>query len=176
MWKHWNQKPNAFNLPTQVIKLFRIVKHKRTIQQQSHSFIWVMSIQNNRITGEMTPANCFLRSAAKVTFWDHNFTTYAHTYFSVTKSENSLCVFPHHSTAPGYCVGCLQIYAALQPPCGLFCDHLAAAESPSLPSVHLFHCWQLCTLYQIDLDLDTNRRKVMSFSLHQRPTADIINW
>lgn len=60
----------AFNLPTQLIKHFKIVKHKCTIQQQSHSFIWVMSIQNNRITGGMTLANCFLRSAAKVTFWN----------------------------------------------------------------------------------------------------------
>jgi len=29
-----------------------------------------MSIQNNRITGAMTLANCFLRSPAKVTFWN----------------------------------------------------------------------------------------------------------
>lgn len=120
---------------------------------------------------ETTKTYTFVNTAVRTL----NFTRYAHTYFSVTKCENSLYVFPHHSIAPGYCVGCLQIYAALPPPCGLFCDHLAAAESPSLLSVHLFHCWQLCTLYQIDLDLYTNRRKVMSFSLHHRPTADIIN-
>jgi hypothetical protein len=29
-----------------------------------------MSIQKNTVTGEMTLANCFLRSAAKVTFWN----------------------------------------------------------------------------------------------------------
>jgi hypothetical protein len=29
-----------------------------------------MSIQNNRITGGMALANCFLRSAAKITFWN----------------------------------------------------------------------------------------------------------
>ena len=101
-------------------------------------FVWqnVLYFPNDPSIYETTKTYTFMNTAVRTS----NFTRYAHTYFSVTKCENSLYVFPRHSIAPGYCVGCLQIYAALPPPCGLFCDHLAAAESPSLPSVHLFHC------------------------------------